>query len=539
MKKARPLNHGVAGTKFFSDGTRLYFRQSGAPLSSLYQTSIADGRSLVIPVPFSRFEIFDLSPDGTEFLIGSLEGSGDEIPLWVLSAVGGSPRRLGDVTADDAAWSADGRGIVFVKDSDLYLASAVGGDVRKLVSAPATSSWPRWSPDGRLLRFTVQNPKTYTQTLWEVRADGSHLRPLLPGWSDPPNECCGSWTRDGRYYFFQATHHRAANIWAISEKPGLFRRHSGKPTVLTTTPIDYLAPIPGREPGTLYVLGRLHRGELVRWNRASGEFVPYLSGVSAHWATSSRDGRLVTYVTYPDGMLWRSAADGSQALQLTFPPMLASFPVWSPDGRQIAFVGEAPGKPDNVFLIPAGGGVPRALAPEDRNQDYPTRAPDGNFAFGGIVIPERSNASQTHGIQVMDLSTHRLAELPESRGLFSFRWSPDGRYIAATSEDSQAIMILDRTLGRWDRLTSGIGLHYALWSQDSKWVYYQDVYDPGLAVMRLSIRDHHTERVADRSGIRRADFSAAAFTGLAADDSPLLILIRSDADIYRLDLNLP
>jgi len=66
-------------------------------------------------------------------------------------------------------------------------------------------------------------------------------------------------------------------------------------------------------------------------------------------------------------------------------------------------VGEAPGKPDNVFLIPAGGGVPRALAPEDRNQDYPTWAPDGNsVAFGGIVIPERGNASQTHGIQVMD-----------------------------------------------------------------------------------------------------------------------------------------
>ena len=89
--------------------------------------------------------------------------------------------------------------------------------------------------------------------------------------------------------------------WAICEKPGLFRRHSGKPTLLTTTPIDCLTPVPGREPGTLYVLGRLHRGELVRWNRASGEFVPYLSGVSAHWATSSRDGRWVTYVTYRMG----------------------------------------------------------------------------------------------------------------------------------------------------------------------------------------------------------------------------------------------
>jgi len=37
--------------------------------------------------------------------------------------------------------------------------------------------------------------------------------------------------------------------WAICEKPGLFRRHSGKPTLLTTTPIDYLAPVPGRERG--------------------------------------------------------------------------------------------------------------------------------------------------------------------------------------------------------------------------------------------------------------------------------------------------
>ena len=66
-------------------------------------------------------------------------------------------------------------------------------------------AWIRWSPDAKKLRFTVNDLKTGTESLWEAGADGTDLHRLLPGWNNPPSECCGAWTPDGRYFVFQST----------------------------------------------------------------------------------------------------------------------------------------------------------------------------------------------------------------------------------------------------------------------------------------------------------------------------------------------
>jgi hypothetical protein len=55
----------------------------------------------------------------------------------------------------------------------------------------------RWSPDGRRLRFSVQDPRSLAYSIWEVQSDGTNFHPLLPGWNNPPAECCGNWTPDG------------------------------------------------------------------------------------------------------------------------------------------------------------------------------------------------------------------------------------------------------------------------------------------------------------------------------------------------------
>ena len=47
----------------------------------------------------------------------------------------------------------------------------------------------------------------------------------------------------------------------------------------------------------------------------------------------SCDGKWAVYVTYTDGTLWRSKLDGSDRLQLTYPPLRATVPHWSPDGN--------------------------------------------------------------------------------------------------------------------------------------------------------------------------------------------------------------
>jgi hypothetical protein len=56
----------------------------------------------------------------------------------------------------------------------------------------------------------------------------------------------------------------------------------------------------------LYAVTAQIRGELVRYDSRSQAFAPYLSGISALAVRFSRDGKWVTYVSYPDFTLWRS-----------------------------------------------------------------------------------------------------------------------------------------------------------------------------------------------------------------------------------------
>src|SRR5208282_554132 len=186
---------------------------------------------------------------------------------------------------------------------------------------------------------------------------------------------------------------------------------------------------PSPDGKKLFVAGRQGRGELVRYDAQSHQFVPFLSGISAGELDFSRDGKWVTYVSYPDYALWRSRVDGSDPLQLTFPPMSADLPRWSPDGSQIAFVDSEIGKLLKIFLVPANGGTPQELLPESRNQVDPAWSADGKqIAFGRIGFV---GSTEKVALQLMDLTTHQVSVIPGSDGLFSPRWSPDGRYVAA------------------------------------------------------------------------------------------------------------
>ena len=112
------------------------------------------------------------------------------------------------------------------------------------------------------------------------------------------------------------------------------------------------------------MVGRTYRGELERGDPKSGRFTPFLSGISAEDVRFSKDGQWVAYVSYPEGILWRSKLDGSDKIQLSSPPLLAVLPRWSPDGKQIVFEDYSFGKP-KIYLVSADGGSPQQLLPAD------------------------------------------------------------------------------------------------------------------------------------------------------------------------------
>ena len=394
---------------------------------------------------------------------------------------------------------------------------------------------PAWSLDGSELRLSVEDLQTGLQSLWEVSAQGTNLRPLLAGWHNRPNECCGKWTADGKYFIFQSQ----GQIWALPEEGGFLRKRSGTPVQLTSSPLSLSTPLPSKDGKKLFVVGRTLRGGLVRYDSKADQFLPFLSGTSAEFVAFSRDGQSVAYVTYPQGALWRSKPDGSERVQLSYAPLYAVLPRWSPDGKQIVFYSSAPGKPAKIYTVSAEGGSAQQLMPDDpKPQADPNWSPDG----GRIVFAEGPTPAHAIGlaaesaIRVLDLGNHQVSTLPGSLGFFSPRWSPDGRYILAMPVNSLSLVLFDFRTEKWSELMKGAAA-FPNWSRDGQYVYFfGSLRSP--AVLRLRISDRKVEHIADLKNFSMTGYYTI-WLGLAPDDSPLLLRDTGSQDIYALDWEKP
>jgi Tol biopolymer transport system component/DNA-binding winged helix-turn-helix (wHTH) protein len=535
--KINVVSIGSIRPPIVTDGSRLYFTELQRGASSVIgQVSVAGGETAIIPTPFPNVGVLGISPNGADLLAYTWLANELEVPLWVVPVLGGAPRRIGDVT-QDATWSPDEQ-IVLTRDHDLYVAQSDGTGARKLVSVEGFPVWPRWSPDGKVLRFTEHDPKKDSSSLWEVSADGTQPHPVLPNWSNHAAECCGNWTPDGKYFVFQSTRNGRADLWAIREKRNSWRKEDREPFQLTAGPMSLSLPLPSKDGKKLFALGTKPRGELVRYEAKSGQFVPYLDGISAGGLAFARTGDLVAYVAYPEGTLWRSKLDGSERSQLTFPPLEVLAPRWSPEGKRIAFMGRQPGQGWKLYLVAAeGGNSPQELLPGNDGQAGPDWSPDGNsVVFGGFPEEISGDASAT-SIRLLDLKTHQTSMLSGSEGLYCPRWSPDGRYISATAADGQKLMLFDATNQKWtepENLPEGC----PAWSHDGKYLYFQsfDVKEP--AFFRMRVSDRKRERFAEIN-LRRNEADWFWWNGLAPDDSPLLLRDESSEEIYALDWLLP
>jgi serine/threonine protein kinase/Tol biopolymer transport system component len=519
-----------------TDGLRVYFSDVGAIRDVLHQVSAAGGGVTPVPTPAENVRVWDISPNGSELLVDTAWGGEPEDPLRIMPTLGGSARTLGNILAHDATWTPDGRKIVYANGNDLFLASSDGSESRKLVTAPGWTSWPRWSPDGTRLRLTVFDSQQLGNTLWEVSADGTNLHRLLPGWNNPPNECCGNWTADGSYFVFQAIRDGKQNLWATREKASLFRKAGRDPVQLTDSPMNFWSPIPSKDGKRIFAGGTQPRGELVRYDAKSQHFVPYLSGISADWVDFSRDEAWVLYVSFPEGSLWRSRPDGSERLQLTFPPLRVMNSFWSPDGKRIAFVGKLAGKPWKIHLVSAEGGAAQQLTSDDRYEYGPQWSPDGNHLLFGR---SRESPSEPVALHLLDLRTNQVSTLPGSEGLRWPRWSRDGRYVAAYGwyPDELNLMLFDFQTQKWEELAEGV-VGFDNWSKDGNYVYYWSPNALAEGVFRVGIRDRKVERVVSLTEIQSTGI-VGFWLGLAPDDSPLLLRDIGTQEIYALDWEAP
>jgi Tol biopolymer transport system component/DNA-binding winged helix-turn-helix (wHTH) protein len=528
-----------------TDGSRLYFNASSAGQPAIYQVSASGGEMVPLAPTLPRVTLADISPKGDELLVVTdlYQAGGGAGPLWALPLVGGAPRRLGEAHAGGyylaaaATWSPDGKSIAYSDDRALYVAASDGSRPRKL-SPPTWAFRLRWSPDGRVLRFSTYDPKK-GRAIWEVSADGGNAHPLLPEGSEPRGACCGNWTPDGRYFLFTDEQ----NLWALREKRGLFRRSRSKLIQLTNGPLLFSNPVPSKDGKRIFAVGEVDRGQLVRYDAITRQVVPYLSGLSAEGVSFSRDGGWVAYVMYPDGTLWRSKVDGSERLQLTFPPLVAGSSNWSPDGKRIAFMGTSR-RGWKINLISADGGSAEELPLDDVVSGGASWSPDGQSLVFGLstLVPVSSTSPNPIGVYTLDLKTRQVSILPGSEGLIGPRISPDGRFVVAQQVDDRASLALyDVNARRRTALVRGkLGMGWPYWSRDSRYVYFRSDIEAGPLVYRVRISDRKVEQVASLKDLRLANGSTLTnWMGLAPDGSPLFVRDVGSQEIYALDWEAP
>jgi serine/threonine protein kinase len=124
----------------FTDGPRVYYQSAGPLVSELQVRQVLANGEEDSPVGIApgQFIIRDLSSDGSEFV--AVSNSPAPSPVWTLPVGGGSPRRVGNLVANDIAWSHDGNWFAYAKGSQLLLARSDGISSRLLATMPDAST---------------------------------------------------------------------------------------------------------------------------------------------------------------------------------------------------------------------------------------------------------------------------------------------------------------------------------------------------------------------------------------------------------------
>ena len=193
----------------------------------------------------------------------------------------------------------------------------------------------------------------------------------------------------------------------------------------------------------------------------------------------SPDGKLVAFSYLGD--VWVVQAIGGTARQVTTNPAHDLGPVFSPDGRWIAFSSNRHGS-YNVFVVPVQGGPPRRLTFDSDNDLVTGWSPDGKrILFASTRSVAFPPNFELYAVPVEGGMAHRVSADGGKEGVFS----PDGTRIAymrgpglwyrkgyrGSANDDVWVCDADGSHNR--QLTNFDGQDASpMWSADGKWIYY-------------------------------------------------------------------
>lgn len=320
---------------------------------------------------------------------------------------------FGTARLSDPQWSRDGEHISFVVteysletnegDSDVYIIPYKGGEARRLTHAEGRDNQPRFSPDGKWLAFT--SSRSGQSQIWLLPLDGGEakqLTDLSTGASSP------QWTPDGGQIVF------VSRVYPDCEDDDCNARKLEE---------EENSKVGARVIDELFY---------VHWD---------------HW----RDDRRRHVFVVPAG--------GGEPRDLT--PYEHESPTIalgsghdvavSPDGREVCVTVNTDDNPawsinNDLFVVPTEGGQWRRITENPANDNHPVYSPDGKYiAYRAMSRPDFE--ADRYRLKLYDRKDQKSFDISEvisdelNRSVGSIAWSPDGKYLYVQCQDNGYISI--------------------------------------------------------------------------------------------------
>ena len=326
-------------------------------------------------------------------------------------------------------------------------------------------------------------------------------------------------------------------------RTGVFRKRY-KPVQLTSGPLFYWSLCPSRDGRHIFAIGVKERGELARYDKRSNQFVPFLPGISMRAPRFSQDGQWIVYLSFSDRTLWRSRADGTDRMQLTYPPTQVDLSVISPEGKKVAFQSIK----GAIVVMNMDGTSRREIQRKDaRLSDL---SPDGDSLVVAVPIEgKRVGEENYQELETIDLQSGKSSVVPSSQGVYATpsmlgvqaaAWLASNTLIAATlmspTEDQKSwlkLLALDLHSGKRTELVSGPIVGWSL-SPDRKYIYYRTGgTEP--KCMRIRLSDRKVEEIA---GLDLRQKLTGGFS-VAPDGSLMFMRYIGTQEIYSIAVKWP
>jgi serine/threonine-protein kinase len=472
-----PLMGTGAAAALSPDGTVMAFvGQKPGGTAQLYIRHLTQSEALAIAGTDGAESPF-ISPDG-QWIAFFADSRLQRIPV-----MGGPPITLAEASASrGGVWGDDGT-IVFSRagPSGLLRVSSGGGTPAPLTTlAPGeiNQRWPELLPGGKAVLFTSgHSPLDFNGADVVVQPLPSGSRKVIArGGSFPRYAHSGHvlYVHDGRLLAvpFDVTHLAVTGpAVTVIEAVDSDDEGAGQVAVSANGTLVYL---PGPNPNS---------GVPIHWLDHTGAVTP-LRVPPTNWTqlALAPDGRrLALSIAYPPHSdIWVYELARETLTRLTADPGHAMKPVWTPDGRRIAFAStRGDNATHNLYWQRADGvGDAQRLTESPYSQAPGSWHPNGKFLAFSELNPQTGWDLMIVPVEGDEASGWRpgkpTAFLNSAFGQFHPMFSPDGRWMAYASNESGRTEVYVRPFpgpgGQWQ--ISSNGGNFPIWSRVKRELFY-------------------------------------------------------------------